>query len=155
VRRFKGAAPAPAELMERYPGRDFDWAALCAPSSQGSIVDRDTPHGSSVSSTLMPGRLPATGCGDWPPASPTRLGRFLVQEVLGKGGFATVYRAWDPELQRDTAIKVPAAPLLIDQSIKTRLLREATSAARLRHPAIVAIHEVSKDENCPFIVYEY
>jgi serine/threonine protein kinase len=155
VRRFQDRSPMSAELKERFPDRDFDWDALCAVGSPHSIGRRDTPHGSGVSSTLMPGHKLAKDADAGPGAAPTRLGRFKIREVLGKGGFATVYRAWDPELERDTAIKVPAAPLLIDQSIKLRLLREATSAARLRHPGIVTIHEVSKDESCPFIVYEF
>jgi WD40 repeat protein len=155
VRRFQGCPPAVAELRKRFPEQSHDWEALCRGIAEVSSSRRDTPTGSSVLSTLIPGT--PTACASTPARAvpPARLGRFEIQEVIGKGGFAAVYRAWDPELQRDTAIKVPAAPLLIDDSIKARLLREATSAARLRHPAIVAIHEVSKDESCPFIVYEY
>lgn len=155
LRCFHGCPPTAAELSNRFSDRNFDWVALCRSSPHGSISRHDTPPVSSISSTLIPGDRPKSDAASPRRAVPRRLGRFEIQEVIGRGGFATVYRAWDPELQRDVAIKVPDAPLLMDDSIKRRLLREATSAARLRHPAIVAIHEVSKDENCPFIVYEF
>jgi len=66
-----------------------------------------------------------------------------------------VYRAWDPELRRDVAIKVTRPELMTGTGSRGRVLCEAQSAARLRHPAVVPIHEVGQDGEHTFIVYEY
>jgi tetratricopeptide (TPR) repeat protein len=65
-------------------------------------------------------------------------GRFRVQKLLGEGGFAKVYLAYDPELDRQVALKVPH----VSFDRLDLLRREARIAARLRHPAIVQIHEI-------------
>src|SRR5687768_10141025 len=75
---------------------------------------------------------------------PRRLGRYELQEEVGHGGFATVFRGWDPELQRTVAIKVPRREHGMQPEIRARILREAQSAARLRHPAVVPIYEVGE-----------
>lgn len=80
-------------------------------------------------------------------AVPTKLGRFEIGETLGTGSFGTVYRAFDPELEREVALKIPR------QSEDAELfLKEAKSAARLKHPNIVSILEVGQDDNIFFIV---
>lgn len=69
-----------------------------------------------------------------------RLGRFEVKELLGQGGFGRVYRAYDPQLDRFVALKVPTfGPQ--DKSRVQRFLTEAKAAARLRHPHIVPTYE--------------
>src|SRR5262249_1713840 len=80
------------------------------------------------------------------------LGRFELICVVGAGAFGTVYRARDPQLDREVAIKVPRAGNLPDGSEFDRFLREARSTAQLRHPAIVPVHEVGRDEDVPFLV---
>ena len=76
---------------------------------------------------------------------PTRLGRFQILEVLGSGTFATVYRAFDPDLERDVALKVPHEAHLRERRVLDRFLGEALVLARLRHPQIVPIYEVGCD----------
>ncbi len=76
---------------------------------------------------------------------PTRLGRFQILEVLGSGTFATVYRAFDPDLERDVALKVPHEAHLRERRVLDRFLGEARALARLRHPQIVPIYEVGCD----------
>ncbi|HLY72759.1 MAG TPA: protein kinase [Planctomycetota bacterium] len=71
---------------------------------------------------------------------PRRFGRFEVVSEIGRGGTSVVYKATDPDLKRTVALKVlrdAGHPVLIE-----RLHREATTAAKLKHPNIVAIHEV-------------
>jgi len=95
---------------------------------------------------------------DGPPAVvriPEHIGRFEVQRLLGKGGFGSVYLAVDPELSRSVAVKVPRAGLLISREEELRFLREARSAADLKHPGIVQIHEVGEENGVPYIVSEY
>ncbi|HZN93511.1 MAG TPA: serine/threonine-protein kinase, partial [Myxococcales bacterium] len=71
------------------------------------------------------------------------LGRYLILEVLGRGGMGAVYAAYDPELDRRVAIKVVETP---DQDhavqLQTRLVREAQAMARVSHPNVVPIHDV-------------
>lgn len=86
---------------------------------------------------------------------PELLGRYQMQECIGHGGFASVYKAWDPELHREVAIKIPRADVVALPEVRSRLQREARSAAKLRHPAIVPLHEVGSDEQRVWLVYEY
>src|SRR4051794_36200331 len=80
--------------------------------------------------------------GGWNPSQAQRtLGRFELLDQVGTGGFGTVYKARDPELDRVVAIKVPRAGNLPERGELDRFLREARSVAQLRHPSIVAIHE--------------
>lgn len=73
---------------------------------------------------------------------PEQLDRYEIRETLGKGGFGTVYRAWDPRLQREVALKVPHAHLLQTPEIRERYLREARAMSALRHPGICPVYDV-------------
>src|SRR5262249_10219809 len=81
-----------------------------------------------------------------------KLGRFEVLDTVGQGAFGTVYKARDPELDRVVAVKVPRAGNLAGPEELDRFLREARSVAQLRHPAIVAVHEVGQVEGVPYLV---
>ena len=69
--------------------------------------------------------------------SPERLGKYELQEVLGRGGMAEVRKAFDTQLRRHVAIKFLHADLLHDPSFITRFEREAQAIASLHHPNIV------------------
>jgi serine/threonine protein kinase len=69
------------------------------------------------------------------------LGRFRIVSVLGEGQHATVYRAYDPVLERDVALKVPRQGVLKTAKSLDRFLGEAKALARLRHPRIVPVYE--------------
>jgi serine/threonine protein kinase len=60
---------------------------------------------------------------------PTKVGRFQIRELLGTGAFGAVYRAYDPKLDREVALKVPQADVLEKKQLE-RFLREARAAAR-------------------------
>lgn len=81
----------------------------------------------------------------------TRLGPYEIVELLGAGGMGEVYRARDPRLGRDVAIKVMTA--LSDRSQALRFQQEARAVAALSHPNVVAIFDVGGDER-PFLVTE-
>jgi hypothetical protein len=85
--------------------------------------------------------------------APRRLGRFELVAELGSGAFGTVWKARDAELQRDVAVKLPRPGSLADAD-RARFLREARSAAGLRHPSIVQVHEVGEADGAPFLVSE-
>jgi eukaryotic-like serine/threonine-protein kinase len=77
-------------------------------------------------------------------AKESELGRFRVQSVLGEGQHATVYRAYDPLLERDVALKVPRPGMLKTAKALERFLGEAKALARLRHPRIVPVYEAGR-----------
>ena len=70
-----------------------------------------------------------------------RLGKFELVERLGAGSYGYVFRARDVELGRMVAIKIPKAGSLASKEDAARFLREARSAAQLKHPGIVSLHE--------------
>ncbi len=86
-----------------------------------------------------------------PPGTPNKLGRFEIRTQLGTGAFGVVYRAHDPTLDREVALKVPHAGTLNTEKRKQRFLREAKSAAQLRHPNIVPIFEAGVDGDTYYI----
>ena len=84
----------------------------------------------------------------------TRIGPFEIVDVLGAGGMGVVYRAHDPRLRRDVAIKVLSPGSLADPGRLRRFEHEALAVARLAHPNIVAVHDVGSYEGSPYIVTE-
>jgi formylglycine-generating enzyme required for sulfatase activity/tRNA A-37 threonylcarbamoyl transferase component Bud32/DNA-directed RNA polymerase subunit RPC12/RpoP len=76
-----------------------------------------------------------------------KIGRFELKTTLGKGSFGKVYRAYDPVLDREVALKVPHAGTLENQTAAQRFLREAKAAAQLRHPHIVPVYDAGGDED--------
>jgi eukaryotic-like serine/threonine-protein kinase len=83
------------------------------------------------------------------------LGRYHVENVLGGGGMALVYRAHDEELDRPVAIKVLADNLAADEAFRRRFLREARLAASLAHPNVVRVYDSGEADGRPFIIMEY
>jgi tRNA A-37 threonylcarbamoyl transferase component Bud32 len=83
------------------------------------------------------------------------LGRFQVLELLGRGAFGEVYKARDSELDRFVALKLPRADYFADSEDARRFLREARSAAGLRHPSIVQVHEIAHERGSPYIVSDF
>jgi serine/threonine protein kinase len=79
------------------------------------------------------------------------LGRYLLQERLGAGGFGTVWRAHDDQLDRAVAVKRIPLP---SEEDRERATREAHATARLAHPAIVALYEASSDEDAFYLISE-
>ena len=82
------------------------------------------------------------------------LGRYTILAELGRGGFATVYRALDPHLEREVALKVMHPVLLSDPPFSQRFRREAKALAALRHPNIIIVHEVNQAEGRMFIAMD-
>jgi eukaryotic-like serine/threonine-protein kinase len=81
-------------------------------------------------------------------------GRYRTEDVLGRGGMASVYLARDAELDRRVAVKVLAEHLADTPGFRERFLREAKLAAQLSHPNIVQVFDVGEEDGRPFIVME-
>jgi hypothetical protein len=88
-------------------------------------------------------------------APPMRsIGRFQLLGAVGQGSFGTVYRAYDPVLDREVALKMPKFIGREQEQIK-RFLTEAKAAARLRHPNIVAVFEAGEADGVDYIATEF
>src|SRR3954465_3994129 len=81
--------------------------------------------------------------------TPTQIGRYRVERVLGKGGFGLVYLAHDEQLSRPVAIKVPHAQLVVQAGDAEAYLAEARAVANLDHPNIVPVFDVGSSEQFP------
>lgn len=100
--------------------------------------------------------VPAGGAADTPArtaeAVPKVIGRFEVRSILGAGAFGRVYRAFDPQLGREVAIKVPLEETIRSATDRDRFLKEARAAATINHPNVCQIHEVGEHAGRPYIV---
>ena len=83
-----------------------------------------------------------------------RLGPFELRGELGSGGMGVVYRAWQPALGREVALKVLRLGPLTGPMERTRFRREAAAAAALRHPNIVTVHEVGEADGHAYLAME-
>ena len=85
---------------------------------------------------------------------PTSVGKYQIEAELGRGGFATVYRAYDPVLRRRLAVKVPHPHLVSEPAVLARFTSEAQLAAGLNHRNIVTIYEIGEAGGLPYIAME-
>jgi serine/threonine protein kinase/Leucine-rich repeat (LRR) protein len=88
------------------------------------------------------------------PDSLGRIGHYEVLQVLGKGGFGIVFRAFDDVLQRVVAIKVMAPQLAATSPARRRFLREARTSAGVRHENVVQVYEVG-EQPLPHLAMEF
>jgi predicted Ser/Thr protein kinase len=93
---------------------------------------------------------PEVAQADLDPAN--RFDKFILLEPLGRGGAGTVFRAYQKDLRRVIALKLLRAP---DEETLQRFAREARTAARLKHPGIVAVYETGTYNNVPFLAMEF
>jgi len=88
---------------------------------------------------------------------PTKIGKYEIQGVLGRGGMGAVYRGFDPAISRAVAIKTIAKSSLDEEELQHLLARfrhEAQAVGRLAHPRIVQIYDYGEDEALAYIVME-
>ncbi|QEF97611.1 Serine/threonine-protein kinase PknB [Stieleria maiorica] len=87
---------------------------------------------------------------------PRTIGRYKIESLLGKGGFGSVYLAYDDELRRHVTIKVPHAHRIKRSKDVNAFLTEARTLAKLEHPNVVPVHDVgTTDDGLCFIVSRY
>ena len=87
--------------------------------------------------------------------SPKNFSRYEIKAELGRGGMATVYRAYDPSFDREVALKVLPREFLHDPQFRDRFKREIKTVAKLEHPAIVPVYDVGEEDEQPFFVMRY
>jgi Protein kinase domain/3-keto-disaccharide hydrolase/Putative zinc-finger len=92
-----------------------------------------------------------------PPSKPEHLGRlghYEVHEVIGKGGFGVVLKAFDERLHRVVAIKVLAPAYANNGAARRRFIREAQTAAAIKNEHVIAIYDVERDAQPPYLAME-
>jgi tRNA A-37 threonylcarbamoyl transferase component Bud32 len=113
--------------------------------------------------------MPAVASASTPPrtmaASPAlsdgvrRIGRYEIQEEIGRGAMGAVYRALDPQIGRTVALKVILTRDLPPEDLaiyKERFYREARAAGKMSHPGIITVHDIAEDAyGTPYLVMEY
>ncbi|RMH43312.1 MAG: protein kinase [Deltaproteobacteria bacterium] len=138
-------ATAAAASGARDPALD---ATVAAASDAGAAGAGALASGSGAPAALAPGAPLAPG---------TRVDRYIVQAPLGAGGMGEVYRARDPDLDREVAIKVMrAAPGGSSGTTgdQRRLVREAQAMAKVRHPNVVTVYDVGTVGDRVFVAME-
>ncbi len=101
-----------------------------------------------------PGALPADKAASAAAGPVRQVGRYQVLERIGRGGMATVFKAHDPSIGRDVAIKFLHASLCEGDDYRARFLQEARAAGSLSHPNIVTVHDVGEIEGRPYMAME-
>ncbi|HUA93388.1 MAG TPA: protein kinase [Terracidiphilus sp.] len=87
--------------------------------------------------------------------APERIGKYEVIGVLGQGGMGVVYRARDPRIGRDVAIKTLTEGFSGEPDMLKRFYQEAGHTGNLRHPNIVTVYDFGDEEGLPYIVMEF
>jgi serine/threonine protein kinase len=87
--------------------------------------------------------------------TPEKIGRYQVEGEIGRGGMATVYKAYDPRFERNVAIKVLPREFMHDPEFRARFNREAKTIATLEHPAIVPVYDYGEDDGQLYLVMRY
>ncbi|QDU47294.1 Serine/threonine-protein kinase PrkC [Symmachiella dynata] len=90
-----------------------------------------------------------------PRTFPKHFGRFKVLDKIGEGGNGVVLLAFDPQLNREVALKIPRMDASISDDMDRRFLREGRAAAALTHPNIIPVYEAGKFEKGRYILSAY
>ena len=151
LRQQRGDAPNAKEYETRFPDYRNDIREIAAAPNARSVLS-SVKVASAETSKGPTGARPGQTTDSQVVNS---LGRFEILSVLGEGAFGTVYKAHDPQLDRDVAIKVPRFGAMQSAEDRERFLREARAAASLHHAQICPVHEVGTIDNRDYIVMAY
>ncbi|MCI0456908.1 MAG: protein kinase [Gemmataceae bacterium] len=150
-----------ADVPERYLGQRARCPRCKHEFSLSASTDGSRPAQSNAPRPAAERKSPSSGSAEnlgqsasslEPTSLPAHIGGFEVRTLHGGGAFGTVYRAYDPQLEREVALKVPRADLLQNPKVVGRFLREAKAVARLRHPHIVPVYDAGQDGPYYYIV---
>ncbi|WNG24810.1 tetratricopeptide repeat protein [Cystobacter fuscus] len=124
----------------------LDGCAACCAVVAGLEVDRRPPvKDSEHLASAGPGEAPQPG---------EHVGRYVLLRRVGEGGMGVVFAAYDPDLDRQVALKLLKPGALANAQARGRLVREAQALARLSHPNVVTVHDVGTDGDTVFLAME-
>jgi len=128
-------------------------ASVPGASTGSSEEDGTVPPRESNPNQSIPGGFASGAAGE---ASVREVGRYQIvaNGKIGEGAMATVYKAYDPSINRSLAIKFLHPNLCVDAEYRSRFLREARAAGMLSHPNIVTVFDVGEIEGRPYIAME-
>src|ERR1700722_72020 len=168
-RKRQGVGPSLGDFLARFPGLCEEWRVQLAPradetpgngrkcaptvtiSSTAVGTDQDVAHRGAADAVSSG---PSVDTGDRVP--PAKIGRYRVLRVLGDGGFGRVYLAFDDDLGRNVAIKVPHRYRVSQAGDVEAYLSEARILARLEHHSIVPVYDCGRtDDGLCFVVSKY
>lgn len=145
---------AQAEAVEQHLaacdecGQFVDKIDLSSDGLVGWLRDAATERGSGLPASEQQVAMPvAQGNG--------RFGQYVLQSEIGRGGMGVVYRAHDPRLRRDVALKIIAPHRSSQPEDRQRFRREAESAARLQHANIVQVFDFGEQDGTMYCAMEY
>jgi WD40 repeat protein/serine/threonine protein kinase len=145
-----------AALQQRYRAFDGKLVALLDTLSDLDAVLQDWRTDGALSRPAA-----ATRVDDTPPSGgvpmPEQLGRYRIHAEVGGGGMGIVYKAHDPILNRIVAVKVPRPETILKERSQwvRRFLREAQSAAKVRHPHVCPIFDMGENGTTPYVVMAF
>ena len=131
-----------AELCREYPHLADDLARSINALKATSWLDKSVEHSSTS-------QIPSSNGGDEPRILS---GRYRLDLLIAEGGFAYVWKGYDLELHREVAVKLPKPGRLNSTDL---FMAEARRVARLKHPGIVPVHDVCREDGACFIVSEF
>jgi eukaryotic-like serine/threonine-protein kinase len=162
LRLERGEKPVPMDYCDRFPDRTASIEAAFEQRWGGRTpLIRSEGDRSFENSARRLARSSGNGLVSTDETAPSQpfpaqIGPYIPTAILGDGGFGTVYLARDNELDRLVAIKVPKPEAFGSRDRLESLLREARLAANLRHPAIVRVLDISRqDDPSLYVVLEY
>ena len=156
--RIAGGQPARVEsYLSDFPELEGDELVveLAVAELESRCCHGDRPTADEIGSRFPRERQRLQHYAQLPPTidvADLQIAHYEVGEEVGRGSFSTVYRAWDPRLERDVAIKLARHETTGAADLRQRMVREARSAAKLQHPTIVPVHEVGEYDGRVFIV---
>ena len=145
--RVRKAAELKLDVSVVLPQRLIDRVALAAPRELAAPGGRRGPP-------ALARRGLRRGAAGGGMSAPRTFGRFEIEAELGHGAMGKVYRARDPNLDRNLALKTVSPALLAGKEALKRFEREAKAAARLQHPNIVTIYEIGEVQGTRYIAME-
>lgn len=152
----KGRSPRIDDFVARAADADRDALRSALEAVERELRERSMADTSitqdSVVSAVDPTSERTATCHIISDPIPQAIARFEILGILGAGAYGRVYKARDPQLGREVAIKVPLPSTLASAADKDRFLREARTAATIRHPNICQIFQVGEEDGRPFIV---
>jgi hypothetical protein len=149
LRLAAGELPEPSEYAARFPGHGDLVARLIGNSERADQSILSTVVFPNSRGSMTGPELPQVAAS--PPAA---LGRYQMKDRLGSGGFGHVWRAYDPDLDRHVAVKIPRTDRHFSVELLDRFLAEARKASRIDCPGVVKVYDVGKGAGQFFIVSE-